>query len=364
MENQSNFIPTPAIPPLPRQSFSVGGAHKSWGLPAQAGHWLVVVIALISVVGYFIASYSLALWPFEKSSGPIVVSTPRPSPAIKDPTEGWKTYTNTEYGFEFKYPGDWAVTKYGGGEYINATGRESNFFVGENAGIRGISFNISTLKSEDFGAYYQSANNLDDYLKLLGTTDENGNIIRKFKENIRIDGLIAKKFEVYGWSVDYQSNVWFTEIFFEKNNNIFDISLYGKVDNNIFDQILSTFRFVEQSTLPSEEIGQMQLRNSIRSSDINRIWTAVNMRFADNRGIWTIDAICKTKLPITSTYIGSQYADLYPCLEYLNFIPILKDPSVGTTENWGYMISSETQSGRVTVSAPHAELGEIISITK
>jgi len=27
----------------------------------------------------------------------------------EDPTEGWKTYTNTDYGFSFKYPADWVV---------------------------------------------------------------------------------------------------------------------------------------------------------------------------------------------------------------------------------------------------------------
>jgi hypothetical protein len=31
---------------------------------------------------------------------------------VVDPTAGWKTYTNTTYGYSFKYPADWVLNEY------------------------------------------------------------------------------------------------------------------------------------------------------------------------------------------------------------------------------------------------------------
>ena len=72
---------------------------------------IVVIVAIVAVGGYFI---------FSKKSGPITqqptpthtettvpTKTPvSPTPTPKDETANWKTYTNAQYGFEFKYPVD------------------------------------------------------------------------------------------------------------------------------------------------------------------------------------------------------------------------------------------------------------------
>jgi len=67
---------------------------------------VVVIVILVGVVGYF---------AFVKKSEPVVQQptpiptttqskTPAPTPTPGDETANWKTYTNAEYGFEFKYP--------------------------------------------------------------------------------------------------------------------------------------------------------------------------------------------------------------------------------------------------------------------
>ena len=51
-------------------------------------------------------------FPFQKSTIPQdaqTTQTPTPTPAPIDPTANWKTYTNTQYGFEVKIPTDWTV---------------------------------------------------------------------------------------------------------------------------------------------------------------------------------------------------------------------------------------------------------------
>jgi hypothetical protein len=74
---------------------------------------VVVIIILAGAVGYF---------ALIKKSEPMAQQSPTPTstqtktpvsptPAPKDKTANWKTYTNAQYGFEFKYPANYVVTK-------------------------------------------------------------------------------------------------------------------------------------------------------------------------------------------------------------------------------------------------------------
>lgn len=62
----------------------------------------------------------------------------------------------------------------------------------------------------------------------------------------------------------------------------------------------------------------------------------------------------------TSPVFSTQCYDIKPILypEYLPEIP--KDPKIGTDENTGYFFSANSEMGTVTISAPAAELGEVI----
>lgn len=119
---------------------------------------------------------------------------------------------------------------------------------------------------------------------------------------------------------------------------------------------------------PSRQFAQA--RNSQRISNVNAILNAMGQNLADNRGLFTCAA---GTLPTTAKKIatGAGNYDAGPCLvpTYLSALPF--DPSgagahyTSTTDyDTGYFVATATSTGRITISAPSAELGQSISITR
>lgn len=102
--------------------------------------------------------------------------------------------------------------------------------------------------------------------------------------------------------------------------------------------------------------------NNQRSAAVNSIITAVGRRIADNRGRFETSCAAGV-IPSTPTNIGANFYNIEPCLVpiYLQKMPL--DPNGGTSADTKYQISQDA-NGRVTVSAPQAELGATISVTR
>ena len=113
-----------------------------------------------------------------------------------------------------------------------------------------------------------------------------------------------------------------------------------------------------------------QARNTQRSANVNAILNAIGQNMADNRGTWT--CLSAGPLPATATNMASAGGyNLASCLvpTYLPSMPF--DPSVTgaswtstSSYNTGYSVLQEQTVGRVTVSAPGAELSQTISVTR
>ncbi len=118
-----------------------------------------------------------------------------------------------------------------------------------------------------------------------------------------------------------------------------------------------------------------QARNSQRLSNVNSVLNAIGQRMADNKGLFRIstDIVCTAAMDIptaTSTIASSGGVDLRPCLvpAYMSELPI--DPQTGVFTNGAsyntmYTVVAATSTAwRVVVTAPSAELGQSISITR
>lgn len=113
-----------------------------------------------------------------------------------------------------------------------------------------------------------------------------------------------------------------------------------------------------------------QARNTQRISHSNQILSAIGMRIADNRGIFET-ACTAGSIPATSTAMAQGGYNIAPCLvpTYMPTFPF--DPSASgahytsdTDYASGYIIQRDAGSGRITVSAPNAELGQTITATR
>jgi len=132
----------------------------------------------------------------------------------------WKTYTNTQYGFEFKYPADgWKLlVDTPRGDFLHLT-------------------QVSTIDESHVQLYIQSGN-VDSWLS---------NKANHTRETVYINGLRAEKFY---FGRDPKTDTSLTYVF-EKNNLVYVINTafaignkYGTFDTDI-SKIISTFKFTK-----------------------------------------------------------------------------------------------------------------------
>ena len=116
---------------------------------------------------------------------------------------------------------------------------------------------------------------------------------------------------------------------------------------------------------PARQISQTN--NTQRSSDVSAILNAVHQYAIDNRGAFPGDIDGTVRIIGDAGAEADICADLVPT--YIAEMPF--DPPDNTAEytdcntyDTGYDIVQDATSGRITVSAPSAELGETVIITK
>lgn len=113
-----------------------------------------------------------------------------------------------------------------------------------------------------------------------------------------------------------------------------------------------------------------QARNTQRWSNVNAILNGIGQRIADNRG--TFETGCAAgAIPTSTTLMASSNYSIAQCLvpTYISILPY--DPSAPggsytstSSFNTGYNVQKDATTGRITVTAPSAELQESISVTR
>lgn len=169
-------------------------------------------------------------------------------------TENWKTYINTAYQYNIKYPPDWTIEVKGDADintfsapYLNSP---CNYEEGDRCGQIGISIEE-----------YDNTKTLDDYFKITTTEPWPDKIFNKTpikldnEEGLKMDWFLNNYF--YGSGKDEHGLVLSTiKLIHLDKIYSFSITETGKdrakitsindwKNKNLYDQILSTLKFIE-----------------------------------------------------------------------------------------------------------------------
>ena len=108
-----------------------------------------------------------------------------------------------------------------------------------------------------------------------------------------------------------------------------------------------------------------QSRNTQRWSSVSTILNSVGQRLSDNKGVFETGCAAGV-IPTVSTQMGSAVGNynIEPCIVPTYVSTMSLDPLNGTAAATGYNIIRNTTTGRITISAPSAEVGEVISVTR
>jgi hypothetical protein len=203
----------------------------------------IVLFGLTLFLGWKYVVGEKVMSSFFPTPTPTVVIQGPVSPTVAaDPTANWKTYKNDIYGFEFNYPGNWTF-------FDTNKPRQYSLYSPEYVLESTASATIKNGGSFSILVDYNNANNqsktLDEWARNINAADSQ-KITFSGREAIRSSLLNA--ISNYAVSVSFidQSNGENNKgiIILQMTSNQSDSEKYNK----IFDQILSTFRFVEKST--------------------------------------------------------------------------------------------------------------------
>jgi type IV pilus assembly protein PilA len=113
-----------------------------------------------------------------------------------------------------------------------------------------------------------------------------------------------------------------------------------------------------------------QARNAQRTSNVAAILNAIGQRLADNKGIFAGDGCpdiatltASTTYSIYNTAVATSTGSVDLSCLAPTYIPALPADPNATGSDTGYDLMRDANN-RYTVSAPSAELGESISITR
>ncbi|MCX6704713.1 MAG: PsbP-related protein [Candidatus Woesebacteria bacterium] len=174
-----------------------------------------------------------------------------PTPIAEAETADWKTYTNTKYGFSFKYPSELIISTDTNCSPETIYFDKTKLKFPDSCGYGGVYTPLMvTMKKPTTTNYSQEIQGSIEYNKysnLINKTIKIGQYTAyEYGGRVEVESYITGQYNyilIIPISKDIEINLMFTEI----EGNRYDL--------NTFDQILSTFKFIDQSSAEGKFCG-------------------------------------------------------------------------------------------------------------
>ncbi len=180
---------------------------------------LILAVVLIVCIGAVMGLMGYAL---TKKQTRVPVGAPEEK--IPDETVDWQTYRNEEFGFELKYPGDWDNPLWQENEYVKGITFGCPAFDFEGNKYCPLSLKISEAKTKN---------------EAIKNINEDSIPIPMIKEFI-VDTREAITYHDAGICLEACTKI------FDSKMTISFMDRCSTYEGKIFDQILSTFKFIEK----------------------------------------------------------------------------------------------------------------------
>jgi hypothetical protein len=201
-------------------------------LRRHAAAVIIVVACMFAVVGIVYATF-LSIPE---------VDIPRVLVHHKSSVSDWKTYSNTEYGFEFKYPNKWNLN--------NISQRSAKFAIGLDSKLKEHESNDLPYEVEiriypsikDLDAQKLGVHNLTEFINKYSSLSD-----PQFQKVQNITIAEDPGFKAESGPNTFAGGDYY---YFSHQDNIYEIFDFGQRPE--LNQILSTFKFNGVSNLPAE----------------------------------------------------------------------------------------------------------------
>jgi len=208
-----------------------------------------VIVAILLVAGSVFAgiqigrNQKIAIVPMAVVQSPeprvpvsVTITTPRPT---TDPTANWQSYSNSKYGFSFRYPEDYkvAVTPNKGDEFGIVVDKKTST---DESGFVPIQMMVNIAKDENGSPIALNSLSLAEAYFTKGLSANS--LIR---EDIRLDGQPAVSVTGLAAGPGPGEGAFLSYTLVQLDGEVLIIQLGNKDYQNVFDQILATFKLTK-----------------------------------------------------------------------------------------------------------------------
>lgn len=238
-DNNTNIPASANIPLTPPQN----PAQVISSPPEKSKHnWLIsVMIIVVILIGSLSIYFAYKKYQSRENENTTLKITPTeitnsPTPTV-DPISNWKTYTNTKYSFLLKYPPEFILKTEG-----YERGEEEMFEITSDE-VEPQTIMLVGVSSSDFDKKVYEDTKSKSGETVSGEFPGSTNKGTVSVSETSVSGIIA-----YQIRLESETSV-LTNIYFEKNGFYYQLSFVtgNKEHEKTFDQILSTFRFLDEN---------------------------------------------------------------------------------------------------------------------